>query len=700
MNIEVGIVLFLTVISIIPVLESIVFKRRRYTLLVYVFYFVINYFVLSAVKGYLGYWETSLFESFWDAQFSTFIHYGIPMIIIDIVAPIILKIILKDKDIDVIRYFVSAYFMTFSLCFLTASKVTNKVSCVAFGAAFIITLCSIRKIFQGSCKYIKEEQWKERFVFTIPFILLYFVTVVIYTPSELYLKNAADFPMPFWYYLGGLILIGVIVCAVLLLGMIVLMEKVHVECFAVIIFVLVTTGYIQGLFFNGDMGVLDGTSQNLYSSSKIVLNLVLWGVITAAVVLFYKIRRQAAKKVMKAVSIYIVLIQVVSLFVLLISSDKSVFRSDESVLTTDGMVEVSSGDNIIVLVLDKFDGRYMDMVLEDDPDFLSPLHDFTYYTNASSEFPGTNTGIPYLLSGTPFDEECDEEYVTYAYKENNLLTELNNAGYELGIYTGNYLVSQNMKDIILNYKDGISIKCDIKSMFSLMTRSSKYKMAPFAAKMYYVYDTSDIGLLVNDDRIVNILCDVPFYKNLVQEGLTVRQDGSSKAFQFIHMYGAHPPYTMTENFQKLSYDVLRRDDDEMALSQMRGSLKVVFEYIRQLKEIGKYDNALIFITADHGAVMRDENGEKTPVNYPILLFKEPYQSSDRMVYSKAPVCHADIIATIRKAAGINGDEKAISEYAEGEERIRYFYATSGSKSFGKYQIVGDVAEQESWKICK
>ena len=446
------------------------------------------------------------------------------------------------------------------------------------------------------------------------------------------------------------------------------------------------------------MGVLDGTRQNSFNNKAVVLNLVLWGLITAAGILFFTVKRQTAKKLMKVVCIYIVLIQVVSLFVLLISSDPSVYHNDKYVLTTDGMVEVSSDDNILVLVLDKFDGRYMDWVLEDDPDFLSPLNDFTNYTNASGEFPGTFTGVPYLLSGTPFDEECDEAYVTYAYKDKNLLTELNNAGYELGVYTSNQLVPQNMHNIISNYKDGISIKCDIISMFSLMTRSSKYKMAPLEVKMHYIYDTSDVGLLVNDERIVNILCDVPFYKKLVQEGLKISSDSTSKAFKFIHMYGAHPPYTMTENFQKLSYDVLRRDDDEMALSQMRGSLKVVFEYIRQLKEIGKYDDALIIITADHGVVMRDEKGEETPMDFPILLVKEPHKSNDAMVYSKAPVCHADIIATIRNAAGINQSEKVISEYTEGEDRIRYFYATSGAKPFKKYQIVGDVANEESWQL--
>ena len=222
-------------------------------------------------------------------------------------------------------------------------------------------------------------------------------------------------------------------------------------------------------------------------------------------------------------------------------------------------------------------------------------------------------------------------------------------------------------------------------------------MAPFVVKKYYLYDTSDVGRLVNDDRIVNILCDVPFYESLSQIGVSVSLDDTPKMFKFIHMYGAHPPYTMTENYQELSYDVWRTSDDEMALSQMKGSLKIVYEYIKQLKETKKYDNSLIFITADHGASIRDENGEETAVNFPILIVKEPYEHNEELIYSYAPVCQDDIIATIRKISGIDSSVKGIGEY-ENEKRIRYFYATSGSRPFWKYQIDGEVCDNDSWKL--
>ena len=447
MNIRISIILFLAIMSLIPTLEYIVLRKNK-IVYIYICYFAVNYSVLSVVKYYLGYSETSLFESFWDVQPITLIHYGIPMAVIAFAAPLLLKILFKKKDIEVLRYFLSSYFMAFSVCFLVASKVSNKVSCIAFAAALIITLCSIPLILKQKCQYIAKENLKERLNAIIPILLLYFVTVVIYAPSELYLTNSSDFPMPFWYYLSNLLLIGMAVCIILAIGIIFIMEKRHSEWFLVAIFSLVVIGYIQGLFLNGNMQVLDGTWENAYSSNVIILNMVVWGLIFVIIAIFFAVKKQTAKKIMKVLSIYIVLIQVVSLVVLMVSSEKSAFGNNDYVLTTEKELEVGSEQNIIVFVLDKFDGRYMDLVLEDEPDFLTPLNDFTYYKNAAGEFTGTFTGIPYLLTGTPFDEDSEDDYVTYAYNDRNLLTELNNMGYELGVYTSNQLVPESMKDII------------------------------------------------------------------------------------------------------------------------------------------------------------------------------------------------------------------------------------------------------------
>ncbi len=266
------------------------------------------------------------------------------------------------------------------------------------------------------------------------------------------------------------------------------------------------------------------------------------------------------------------------------------------------------------------------------------------------------------------------------------------------MYTNERYVEDNMKDIISNYKDGVRRTCSIWKLFSLMTQCSRYKMAPLGAKNYYIYDTSDIKLLVECDIIVNIENDVPLYRRLTEDGLKISENDSEGTYRFIHMHGAHPPYTMTEDFQYVEYDY-RRDGgyNVPGVSQWKGALKIVYEYIRQLKELGKYEDALIIITADHGITsdISDSEGNMLEASYPILFVKQPYESHEKMLVSDAPVCHTDVISTIKKKIGIVTSDRALEEIGSNENRKRYMINSDFMKT---YEIDGDVRLIENWRL--
>lgn len=231
----------------------------------------------------------------------------------------------------------------------------------------------------------------------------------------------------------------------------------------------------------------------------------------------------------RIISIWLTLTQIVSLSVLIITSDDTVPKS-EVALTTKGMLEIGNQNNIIVFVLDMFDGRTMDKIQESDAEFLKELNDFTYYTNATSNFCPTHNSIPFLLTGSEYEEDNENTYITYAFSKHNLLNDMKEAEYQIGIYTDTQYVSEEIKDIVDNFGENIHRTCSTIKVFSLMTQCARYKMSPFVAKNYYLYDTSDIAQLVVDDRIVNIDNDIPFYSRLTQEGLAVDESGLRNKF--------------------------------------------------------------------------------------------------------------------------------------------------------------------------
>jgi len=662
---------------------------------VFSFYMAGYLFLLSAVKYYLGYHKENILESFWDLQMATLLHYGIPLLIIGIGAPFVLHFLFRGKDGNIIKYFDSSLFFTLAFTFFFVRKLNNAAYCMAFLAALVMTLLAMFILKKKDAVYVRETDLKKCALMALPVMLYWLVTIVLYIPNELYLNNAADFPMSYWYFFGKLFLGGILVFAVLFAGLLIYLSKGQYTLFLTLVFAMLTMGYVQGMFLNGNMGILDGTLQT-WIVSKMMLNLVIWFIGIGGIVAFRVWKKEQADKLLRVVSIWLILTQLVSLGVLIISSDETAPKS-EMALTTEGMLEVSAGKNILVFVLDKFDGRVMDEILEEDPEFLLPLQDFTYYQNVTSEFSPTYNSIPFLLSGTALQEDSTEDYVSYAYRGDNLLRLADAAGYAIGVYTNKRYVSEELQGIVSNYAENVQRTCNMQELFSLMTQCSRYKLSPFAAKNYYMYDTSDIELLVVNEQITNIENDLPFYNRLIQEGLSVSDKNAQGNFRFIHMHGAHPPYTMTEEFQYLEYDARRDEHWGSGLSQARGAMKIVYEYIRQLKELEKYDDAMIVITSDHGYTneLSDSEGNMVDITYPILFVKEPYDTNEEIQNSQAPVCHADLIMTMQKMLGYTDIGETLKEI-EDMDRIR-FLTVANPGYIGKYQIQGDVRQMENWK---
>lgn len=674
---------------------------RTYFIQVFSFFIFIFFFILSSVKYYLGYKKESIFESFWDIQGITYFHYAIPMILIGIVGVLFLIFLLGKISLKLVTYFNSSMVLMLFGTFFAVRKMNNRAYCIAFILSLIITLLSINYINKHELRFVRDSQRSKKIKKVLIVLVYWIVTIAIYIPNELYLNNAEDFPMSYWYFFGEIILMSAIIIVLSLVLIVAYMTDFHYEILFVCLFAAVTVGYIQGMLLNGNMSVLDGVSQS-WSLQKCFVNILIWLVLAGIVFIFKFKKREIMNKVIMVTSVWLILTQIVSLGFLIITSDATSNKS-ELTLTTNGMLEIGQEDNIFIFVLDKFDGTIMDELLEEDKSILEPLNDFVYYKNATSEFAPTTNCIPFLNTGTQYSEDTSDDYLSYAYEGNNLITQLNEKGYDIGLYTNKYFVSEDMKEYISNYEEGVNRTCNPWELTKLMMQCSRYRLAPFFLKNYYQYETTDIALLTVSDNIANIENDLPFYNRLINTGVHVSSDTEKKStYKFFHMHGAHPPYIMTEDFEYLSYDY-RRDKEHGGTqhSQARGALKIVYEYIKQLKELEKYEDSLIIITADHGYTndLFDESGKVISTSFPILFVKEPYNKSDVMITSNAPVCHNDVVSTVKSYIGTNyNNDRTISEILEEENRIRFFKNVGGNEYLTKYEINGDVRDLASWKL--
>ena len=134
-------------------------------------------------------------------------------------------------------------------------------------------------------------------------------------------------------------------------------------------------------------------------------------------------------------------------------------------------------------------------------------------------------------------------------------------------------------------------------------------------------------------------------------------------------------------------------------------MKIVYEYLNQLKELDKYEDATIIITADHGQIATYDSEVKSPTitSLPIMLVKEKGSSQDSLCVSDAPVSQTEIMPLVMKAVGnsnwINYG-KTFEEIRSGEDRPRYYVDMLDNKYMVQFVINGDANELANWSTYK
>lgn len=699
-----GIIILIVVLGIISGSICYIFDKKKQNSITatdfiryIVFFSLLNYFVLSMVKTILGSSEDTLLESFWDILPMTYIHYGIPLLILAIIFPIILKKIFKGTEIYIVRNFdfcISLLLIVQLLCLVTISNL-NYV--IVYAISIVFTIISVCTKFK-ELMYLEKTDYKDAVKKAISAIGLLVIMLGIYYPNELYLNNLGDFQPPYGQYfiilLLGSLLIGALIVAC---SMIFFPKKIY-NLSLLVIFGVDVAGYLQSMFLNGKLQSLTGEEQ-VWQASQKAINIVIWLVIIGIIV-FLGYKKETLAKLYRTVCIYIILIQIVTLGYLFITTDRSGSDS-QAAMTTEGSLELAKGNNILIFILDRFDISVLQQLISEDEEFFEPLSDFTLYDNMTSEFSRTGRAIPYLLTCTPWydgvEKGAERDYPDFAYSNSNLLETIKNQNYNIGLYSLLQHLPKDSNEYAVNYSDSVERNYDALKTMKTMWRTSLYRITPFAVKKQYSYYTSDISELVNSDDVWSIENDIPFYNSIVKTGLSINEDYEN-AFRFYHMRGAHEPFQMSED---LKYDSTGRNSS--IYSQAKGSIKIVYEYLRQLKELGKYDDSLIIITADHGQGVEFDKETNIPENTsgPIFMMKQPNEKNDKMKVNDKPVSQAELKPTLIKAVGVDWKEygKTFDEITDSDNEVRD-YIDVAEDHIIQYEIRGNVNDLKNWSVKK
>lgn len=557
-----------------------------------------------------------------------------------------------------------------------------------------------------------SDLWRDRRKFKIRLILAlltslaFSFTFFVFGPYELYITNMSYMTFTFDKLILPIALCGIFVFLITFAVLIVLQGKIY-NCAVSILFGLTFAGYLQGNILNIDHGSLDGSAIDWAAFTlPTVGNLIIWGVIIAAVFILMYFGRKLWAHTVQLLCVVLIGAQIIA-FVSLMFTTEFEEITDEGYLSNSTIYEVSPENNVIVFLLDRFDNSYADTQLAKDPAIAEQLSGFTYYHNFTGSYSRTFPSVNYLLTGAYTDYSLPtEEYVEKAWAESTFLSDIKNAGYQSKLYTEEqyvYFDIENLRGKVDNIGEA-SRTVDYKKMITYMLTLSAYRYAPEALKpsfWFYTGDLASIAALDDSSDSIHKTDDVAFYANLRSEGVTVNND-TKGSFIFYHLSGSHDPFVMNEfgEAQKIE------GWSEGIYQQTKGNLNMIYEYCNQLKKLGVYDDTTIIITADHGYT-----GTMEELDYDrmLSLFIKPAgaDSTKPLEYSNKQVCQDNLRASIISYFGLDttGYPRTIEDIGEDEDVKRYFYM-SGSDPEAKrrdinlvtYEIIGDANNFENWTI--
>lgn len=570
-------------------------------------------------------------------------------------------------------------------------------------------LSKIKNVFIKVLSFLfgdKKTPFKQRLISCLIVNFGFVFSVFIFIPFETYIGNSDEFTFAFTDFALSVLLLGICLFVVMTFAELLFKGKLF-RLLLSAVFGVTLASYVQSMFLNGMMKSLDG-AQDTYSESQVIINLIIWLVVFLAPVVICFFWEKLSGNVNKFLSLAITAVQLVGLVsvVFTVSSPQV-----QTLPTCEGLYDVSGKKNVVVFVLDRYDSKNIENILAEDPTYLDMLNGFTYYPNTVGSYVYTQNTLPYLMTGI----EDPDLYITADEKAQNIensqyLKTIDEFTDSLCIYSEPKFLettAENITELVDNVNE-VELKLDTLKLVKPTIKSALYRVAPFMFKSRFSYLSGDFNAAAYSDKDNTVYrCedhkyDAQFLSTLNAQGLAVNEAYGETAFRIIHFQGAHFPYHITAEGK---YSETETD----LITASKGSLQVVYKYLDELKRLGLYEDASIFITSDHGEtiLISDLATFDAPNTNPIMFYKpsgvgenEPFKTSN------APACHTNIFPTVIKELGADYTSfgTPITDLNEGDQITREFYwsvqdptRTDPHYLPHKYIVEGDARDKASWK---
>ncbi len=526
-----------------------------------------------------------------------------------------------------------------------------------------------------------------------------------FAPIELYLSNADEF----WFDLADMLpsmIIMFVASFIIPVAVMLLIYHIHKKTnryLTLVWFWILVCVYLQGNFLVTHLPGLDGESIDwtLYRTDTIISATLFigTGIVILLCVKHYQFKN--VYRVARYITIGLLVLMCVTIGIEMFSKKDSLLKEDMHYASTKKDEFLYSTDrNMIILLLDRVESSMVAEYLEEDPEGYGKIFDdFTYYRDAMGLYRWTKYSVPLIVSGVPYENKAPfEEYFNAAVKDSPLFAHAEENGYQMTCYdSDNFVYDEASAERFTNVSRDEKSFTSVRPFIASLTRLMGMRYAPFGLKQIFKADLVDFsGFSLSsrgegDERLDFTWFDTIFHANVINAEVEFTD---RKQFKFIHLQGAHSPFSLLEDLSTYDPDEVDLTEDERYMHQTKATLRIVDEYLKMLKENGIYDNSIIVVMSDHGHSHSETLHGRNPI-----FFAKGIDEHHPMKTSMAPISYKTDLMDGFAALMDGKASDEIFDVGENEERVRYFYLYTNWKDTSEifeYTQTGRANDMETF----
>ena len=299
--------------------------------------------------------------------------------------------------------------------------------------------------------------------------------------------------------------------------------------------------------------------------------------------------------------------------------------------------------NIYHIIFDEYQTDMFDLTLSRD--VKENLKDFIYFPENTTLFGRTAMSLASMFSGRSYDLKSPQgNYLWNAYNTDaSMLHWLKMVGYSTyGYLYPVYRFPLSLFDVTIDFKEHARVA--IAGQRAVFSSLWIYANLPYFMAEWLI-DRDELDQLKNQNLVsgsANITSLVSFRNYLEDE----KHLPGSNRYTFIHLLIPHFPYIFRSD---CSYDKDLKGTSP--IEQSRCATQLIVDFVKTLKELGRFNDSLILICADHGGRFEIKNGRLKGVEHLGLYSKRWSRARSRALL-------------LIKPPGGNGNESFVVSHAE------------------------------------